>query len=174
MNRTSGMHVLWIFSAVLLAGSGAALSAERPSAILKEMTKAEDAYFALYNSLNTDHQYDIVCRKDRATGTTLVTRVCQPRYLLRAKEAAASERIRGAISSSDNSGAANSRGPNVGNAVADGGATSPSAEQAMKQEGFRRNMMEVLEKSPELQALGKQRDELQARYEAATQGARGR
>jgi hypothetical protein len=42
-----------------------------------------------------------------------------------------------------------------------------------KDDAFRKNMLDVLQKSPELQALGKKRDELQARYDAATKGTGG-
>jgi hypothetical protein len=37
----------------------------------------------------------------------------------------------------------------------------------------RKNMLDVLQNSPELQALGKKRDELQARYDVATKGTSG-
>jgi hypothetical protein len=84
--------------------------------------------------------------------------------VLTAKENAASERVHSAIASGEASGPANARGPDVGNEVA-GGA---QAVQLSKEDAFRKNMLDVLQNSPELQALGKKRDELQARYEAAT------
>jgi hypothetical protein len=84
--------------------------------------------------------------------------------MLKARESAASDRMQAAVSSVDSSGPANSRGPNVGNAVSAGGIQ----DTAEKQEAFRKNMLDVLQKSEELQALGKKRDELQARLDAIT------
>jgi hypothetical protein len=61
------------------------------------------------------------------------------------------------------SGLANSRGPDVGVASP----AAPGAVPGGLDEGFRRNMLAVLEKSPELQELGRKRDDLQARLDAA-------
>ena len=149
---------------VLLAISASTHAAERVGVLRKEIARAENAFYALYNQLNTDRQYDVICANDRPTGSKFEVRVCQPRYLEHAKQVAASERMAAATRAGDSSGAANSRGPDVGNAA------SPVAETGDRQQAFRRNMLEVLQKSPELQELGRKRDELQARYEAATKG----
>lgn len=151
---------------LLLITAGFAKAADNPRDLQTEMVKVENEYFSLYNQLNTDHQYDMVCQKVRATGSRFESRVCQPRYLLTAKENAASERVHSAIAAGEASGPANARGPDVGNEVA-GGA---QAIQLSKEDAFRKNMLDVLQRSPELQALGKQHDELQARYVAATKG----
>jgi hypothetical protein len=157
-------------AALLLTAGGFATAADNPRDLQAEMVKVENEYFALYNQLNTDHQYDMVCGKVRATGSRFDTRVCQPRYVLTAKENAASERVHSAVSGGQSAGSANSQGPDVGRAVA-GGATEV---QLSKEQAFRNNMLEVLQKSPELQALGMKRDELQQRAEAATKGSGGR
>jgi hypothetical protein len=148
---------------LLLAACSAATAAEKPAAIRKEMTKTEEAYFALYNKLNTDRQYDIVCRKEAETGSTFLKRVCKPRYLENAQQAAAAERMQSAIQASVTAAAANTRGPDVGVTSAASGSSSTSDQDA----GFRKNMLAVLEKSPELKALGDKRDELQRRLDAA-------
>ena len=149
-------------SLLLAAVATTALAAEKAADIRKEMAKTEEAYFALYNKLNSDRQYDIVCRREAETGSTFLKRVCKPRYLERVEQAAASERMQSAIQASA-SAAANSRGPDIGTASAGG----TSSANGTLDEGFRRNMLEVLEKSPELRALGSKRDELQARLDAA-------
>ena len=159
--RSITVAALWVIM------GGMAAAADNPRDLQAEMVKIENEYFALYNQLNTDHQYDMVCQKVRATGSRFDTRVCQPRYVLTAKENAASERVHSAIAAGEASGPANARGPDVGNEVA-GGA---HAVQLSKEDAFRKNMLDVLQNSPELQALGKKRDELQARYEAATRDA---
>lgn len=158
--RTSLASVL--IGAALLAASTAAASAEKASDIRKEMAKVEEQYFALYNKLNTDRQYDMVCRREAETGTTFLKRVCKPRYVERAQQSAASERMQSAIQASATAGAANTRGPDVGATAAGAAATTAASTE----EGFRKNMLAVLEKSPELQELGRKRDALQARLDA--------
>lgn len=152
-----------LLGVLLLAAGAAAFAAEKASDIRKEMTKVEEQYFALYNKLNADRQFDMVCRREAETGSTFLKRVCKPRYLERAQQTAAAERMQSAIQASA-SASATTRGADVGASTAAGvGGTTGGLE-----EGFRKNMLEVLEKSPELQALGKKRDELQARLDALT------
>jgi hypothetical protein len=150
-------------AALLLIAGGIAAAADNPRDLQAGMVKVENDFFALYNQLNTDHQYDMVCRNETRTGTTFQTRVCQPRYLLTAKEDSATARMQTAVSAEQSVGTANTRGPDVGNPVAGGAQVT----QLNKEEAFRKNMLDVLQKSPELRALGKERDELQARYDAA-------
>lgn len=146
----------------LLAG-GLAAAADNPNKLRSEMAKAERQYVDLYNKLNTERQFDIVCRMDTPTGSTFAVRVCQPRYLLRAKEKSATERMQAAVTAGDSTGAANAGGPNVGaTSAATGMITAPD-----KDEAFRQNMLAVQQRSAELQALGAKRDELQARYDQA-------
>jgi hypothetical protein len=160
--RATGSSSL-LLALLLVAVSAIAVSAEKPSAIRGEITKTEDAYFALYNRLNTVRQFDMICRKDRATGSSFLVRICQPRYVLAMQEANASQRMQAAVQSGASSGPANSRGPDVGNSVAAGVSAA-----SVQQDAFNKNMLEVLQNSPELQALGQKRDELQARLQEAT------
>jgi len=154
----------WTTALALLCLSGAAGSAEKPSDVRKQITKTEEQYFALYNKLNTVRQYDMVCRMDTPTGTTFAKRVCQPRYVQAAQQASATQRVQSAIEAGATAGAGNTRGPDVGA----GAAGAVGVNTAGSDEGFRKNMLEVLQASPELQALGKKRDELQARLEELT------
>jgi hypothetical protein len=144
----------------------AAVASESPSKVRNEMTKAEKQYIDLYNKLNEVEEFDISCTENRATGTTFVNRVCQPRYLTRAKEKSATERMQAAVAAGESTGQANSRGPDVGAASVGGGATVVMD----KNEAFRKNLLEVLQKSPELQELARKRDELQARYRELSAG----
>jgi hypothetical protein len=137
---------------LLVPLSGVASSAETPSGLRKQIAKTEQEFFALYNKLNTDRQYDMICRMDRATGTTLTARVCQPRYIEAAKRVDATERMQTATHA----------GPGMD-------ATNPSTGLSFWQDdGFRKNMLEVMQKSPALQALGEKRDALQARLDELT------
>ncbi len=164
--RTANGPARTILVSLLLAGaSTTALTDEKPSAIRAEMTKTEEAYFALYNKLNTDRRFDMVCRKEKATGTNFLTRVCQPRYVLDVQESRASERIRNATSvDGANAGSGNGNSPSFGYTAG----IVTTADAGPLQDAFRKNMLDVLEKSPELKALGQKRDELEQRLAAAT------
>jgi hypothetical protein len=61
--RSIAVAALW------LTMCGMAAAADNPRDLQAEMVKVENEYFALYNQLNTDHQYDMVCQKVRATGS---------------------------------------------------------------------------------------------------------
>jgi hypothetical protein len=159
---------------LLLVPGGFAVAADNPHDLQAEMTKVESAYVALYDRLNTDHQYDVVCRNERATGSVIQTRVCQPRYVVTSREEATSTSVRNMLARAHATGsssgsqsvemAGTSRDMNVTDSLV--GKTSPL--QLSKEQAFRQNMLDVTRKSPELQALGKQLDDLQARYDAAT------
>jgi hypothetical protein len=160
MKKTTTMILLIGLS---LAIGAAASAAESRSALRKEMVKAEDAYYALYNKLNTVREYDVICRKERPTGTNFPVRTCAARFTENARQANATDMLQAASLSADSGASANRGGaPNVGNTVA----ASASRDTGSKQEGLRRNLMEVLEKSPELQELARKRDALQARFDA--------
>jgi hypothetical protein len=155
--------LLWLLLATVC---GSAYAADSPSKLRSEMTRAEREYVDLYNQVNTDPQFAIICRMETPTGSNFSTRVCRPRYVMQASERAATEHMQAATAAGVSSGAANSNGPNVGAVSGGGGQDLPQD----KDEAFRQNMLAALQKSPELQALGKKRDELQARYDAATKG----
>jgi hypothetical protein len=148
----------------LMVASGDAMAAESAGKLRSEMAKVEKEYVDLYNKLNADRQFDIVCRMDTPTGSNFAVRVCQPRYLLRANEKAATERMQAAVGAGSSNSAANANGPNAG--VASPGAGNVAGQPDLDT-AFRQNLLAVQQKSPELQTLGKKRDDLQARYEDA-------
>ena len=167
VNRTHGKAVCSLLAVWLLALCGTAAGADSPSKLRSEMTKVEKEYVELYNKLNTDREFAIVCKMQQPTGTRFPVRVCQPRYLVNAAEVAATESMQSATQSAsatrDNVGAATG-----GLGVASIGAAAPG--QTAQQQAFLQHVLAVQEASPELQVLGKKRDELQARYAEATKG----
>jgi hypothetical protein len=46
----------------------------------RELYKAEDAVFDLFNSLNSDDEFDIHCYKEAPTGSHIKKRVCKTNY----------------------------------------------------------------------------------------------
>jgi hypothetical protein len=150
--KTKKSPARWIAMLLLVCLSGAAFSAENPSDLRRQIAKTEQEFFALYNKVNTDPQYAMVCKMERAAGTTFATRVCQPQYVEAAQQANASQRMQAAT--------------HAGRVEA----ANPSAAAPFWQadEAFRKNMLDVLQKSPRLQALGEKRDALQARLDELT------
>jgi hypothetical protein len=163
-------QLLMILGAAATLAAPGAFAQEKPAKIRTEMVKAEKAYIDLYNKLNTKPEFAFVCRMDKPTGSSLAVRVCQPRYVLDAKERSATEVMQAAVAGGDSAGSPNTRSANVG-AVVVGGA---EAGQADMDDSFRQNLLAVQAGSPELQALRKQHDELQARHEEALKAQKGR
>ena len=45
-----------------------------------EMERAEEAVYDRFNALNSDHQFDIHCRREAPLGSNISRRVCQPNF----------------------------------------------------------------------------------------------
>ena len=56
------------------------------SKLRREIGKAEDAMFDLYNELNDDDQFDINCRYVKRWQSVIRERVCSPNFLVTAQE----------------------------------------------------------------------------------------
>lgn len=80
-------------AALLGAGvQGSAIAAEDGEVIRIEdlsryelnnyIIEAEDQLYALFNSLNSTDRFDIVCRKEKKTGSNIPERVCPPNFLI--------------------------------------------------------------------------------------------
>ena len=148
----------------MLAAQASSMAAESPGKLRAEMTRAEREFIDLYNKVNTVPEFAIACRMETPTGSNFATRICQPKYIVTANARTAGERMQSAVAAGVNTGAANSNGPNVGAGMGAGGGSVDAA----KEEAFRQNMLDALQRSPELRALGDRRDDLQARYNEAT------
>jgi len=57
----------------------------------KELIAAEDNVFAIFNDLNTDDDYDIICKKETRIGSQILYRVCKARMYRDRKSEAAEE-----------------------------------------------------------------------------------
>lgn len=56
----------------------------------RAVIEAEDEVFALFNTLNTDNQFDIRCYKEAPLGSHIKHRICYPNYVLVLMDDAAS------------------------------------------------------------------------------------
>ncbi len=54
----------------------------RPQQLLAEIERAENAFYARFNAINGDHEFDIVCRNERLTGSNIPRRECRPQFEL--------------------------------------------------------------------------------------------
>lgn len=139
----------WAVALPLMALGLPAFSADKTADLEKQLAAATDEYYALYNKLNADPQYDMVCRMERETGTKFEKRVCLPRYARDSQTADASQTMQSATQA---------MAPTNG-VVASGKASTASSSKA---EGYLNNMRAVLEKSPELLAIAQKRNALLA------------
>ncbi len=163
----SSRRMAIVSALALSAACGQSLAADSPGKLRAEMARAERDYIGLYNKVNTNPEFAIVCKMDTPTGTSFAVRVCQPKYLLTANAQSASERMQSAVAAGNSTGGTNANGPNVGAGLGGAGGAPVAPD---KDEAFKQNMLDLLQKSPELKALGKKRDDLQVRYNEATRG----
>jgi len=104
----------------------------------------EDHFNAVYNQLNTRHEFDVSCVSEAPTGSLIRRRICKPVYVADAER-------EGSI------------------AFLEGHAAPPADLVALAhRDEYRRNMLEVVKRSPQLQQLLRERAELAAHYKKAT------
>ena len=65
------------------------------SAMRAEIDAVQNRAFALFNELNIDNDYDIVCRRETPTGSHIPVRVCRPRYVDRLEAEATQDFLAG-------------------------------------------------------------------------------
>ena len=66
-----------------------------------EATVAEDRFFELYNDLNEDDRYDIICKHRRPVGTRIQVRECKPKFVRDAETKATHDSLQMADSLAD-------------------------------------------------------------------------
>ena len=106
----------------------------------KQIDEAEDRFLAKYNELNKERQYAIKCTEQAPTGSRFRRRVCVPEFVVDATLAEGQGWI--------------------------GGYMVPDSAMVMQSKlgGFRKNMIDLAKKSPELSKLAAERAELEKRY----------
>ncbi len=67
------------------------VGARELGAMRAEIDLAEDQVFALYNDLNEDDRYDIICKKETRIGSQIPKRVCLARMYRDARAAVAAD-----------------------------------------------------------------------------------
>jgi len=73
------------------------------SALRKDVFEAEEDFYAVFNKLNDEKDFDVRCHYEKATGTHIKNHVCRARFVTKAFERHA-RRNRGNMSSVANQG----------------------------------------------------------------------
>jgi hypothetical protein len=67
----------------------------RPEQLRVEIERAENAFYERFNAVNSDDEYDIVCRYQAVTGSRVPRRICEPEYELAAQAQAGQQEVLG-------------------------------------------------------------------------------
>jgi hypothetical protein len=111
----------------------------------QDVVKAEDRFYAAYNELNTDNDYDIKCEQTTTAGTRLKSRQCKPVFFAEAEAAEARSMLTGEYA-------------------------PPAQLVALERaDEYRKKALEVINRSPELRKLVRERDALERGYLKARQ-----
>jgi hypothetical protein len=162
--------------------------------LAKEVLIAEERFYQRYNDINTKRQYMVRCYNEAPTGTRFKQKYCKPVFENEADATEARDFMmaigRGASAGSTSGGAVASGGvmaaggspgtsgstgygtgasmtSTAGNSAISGGGTVASfIEIETGRPDFQKNVVEVANKSPELQKLLREHAEAVKRYEA--------
>ena len=118
----------------------------------REVIEAEDRFYALYNELNQNRDFDIHCVVEARTGTKVRQRDCRIEFVQRAVTMQAQEFLYGGTSAS----------PGFWRPVSD-----PGAEWFVRREEYRENARALLLAHPQLMERALKWRQLQAQYERA-------
>ncbi len=62
------------------------VSPKSKSKLRKDVFKAEEEFYSVFNKLNDDKDFDVRCRYEKATGTNIKNHVCRARFVTKAFE----------------------------------------------------------------------------------------
>jgi len=81
---TAGLSLLLVFSSL-------ASGAEEEQVVIDDLTipqlraeieKIQNEFYRVFNSMNEDDNFDIICHKYTETGTNISDRACEPRFMI--------------------------------------------------------------------------------------------
>jgi hypothetical protein len=128
-----------------------------------QMVAVENRFYDQYNALNGNDNYDIHCAEETTAGTRLRNRHCRPVFEAKAVETESTDYFI-MLQNTTNAGApvpAGSIGPPM---------PAIMAIEAQRPD-FRKNMIEITTRHPQLLNLLKERDKLARRYNTARRKA---
>jgi hypothetical protein len=132
----------------------------------KEVQMSEFRFYELYNTLNKNPDYAIKCANEAPTGSRFKRTECHPVFKIKAEEQEARDFIRAFGGGSAVSGVGAGLGPAGTSPPQSGaGAFGPAIVAiSAARPGFRKNMIEVTTRSPELTRLAQEHAELWNRF----------
>jgi hypothetical protein len=122
----------------------------RLSRMRERIVAAEDRFYALYNELNKNDDYDVHCTNEAPLGTRLKKRICRVEFYSRAKQEYGASIV-----------------SMLGGVAGGGSAKSPTLIALEREPEYRATMLQVVQENPGLLRLLKERDALEKRYIAA-------
>jgi len=143
----------------------------KPWQLRQEMDRVEQRFYALYNRLSTRDEFDIVCTMQPQPNSKLKHRSCRPRFLLKASNADAQAFLDGVLFSGANTGSASEnqsvsptslQGGSAGSGQRGGNALLPQSEEAAHLDEYRQYMLGIINSSPDLMTLVRDREALGA------------
>jgi hypothetical protein len=123
----------------------------------EQMRETEDAFYARFNQLNTNDDFDVHCTMEAPTGTRLRSRVCRVAYQMDAQATAAWEMLNGFAALA----ALEPGMTRAGDFVVD-----PEILRLERWDEYRRHALEVINSDPQLRRLARKREEMGKRYDA--------
>lgn len=118
-----------------------------------EMVEVENRFYAKYNELNTDDQFDVSCTAVALTGEIRKTRQCRPVFLERFEGQYAAE-----VSAMFDGTRSASEGPSHF-------ATQPAAQLFAKYQDMKSHVIGLINQSPELKRMVRHREALEKSYQ---------
>ena len=114
---------------------------KRLSQLRQDMVKAEDRFFAAFNELNQDDEFDIHCATQAPLGTHIQRRVCKVRFYEKAQEEEARAFLTGDV--------------------------APPAELVAVERSaeYRQKALAVINAHPELRRMIREREALEKKYD---------
>jgi hypothetical protein len=150
----------------------ARIAAMKPWQLRREMERAEGQFYDLYNKLSTKDEFDIVCTMQAQPNSKFKARSCRPRFLVQSSNTDAAAFLDGVLFSGANTGSASetqsvSAGSLQGSGAAGSGqrggsAMVPGSEAAARQDEYRKYMLDIINSSPDLLVLVRNREALGA------------
>lgn len=154
--RWDRVQILVAMACLMLAGAGQAaqgngkgpadtldevtVNGKRLSQMRQDIVRAEDAFFAAYNKLNPEHDYDVHCDMEAPIGTRIKQRVCRVAFFERAQADEAQALL--------------------------GGYSVPSADTVLmeRSDDMKKSMLAVINAHPELRRMIRVREDLEKKY----------
>jgi hypothetical protein len=123
----------------------------------RELVETQDHFYALYNQLNTKHDFDIHCAVEARTGTLIRKRECRLQFIQDASAAQAREFVNGLGSDP----------PQPSRYV-----EPPELQWFAREKEYRDNARALLLAHPELQEIAQKWQQLQTQYDKASKSRR--